>query len=324
MPLQFDPEFASAAGPMLQLLSQQSKPAIHDITARRNLLAAITANTPKTPIPDELEHLVYYAPTQSGDFQVPIHHYRKKRGSGGSDEAMKELAPAVVHTHGGGFISLSVADLGSMLVGYVLGSGVQILSIDYRLAPEHPYPGPMEDSWAGLQWVYAHAEELCIDTHRIAVMGESAGAGLAAGLALMARDKGLSPPLAKQILVYPMLDDRGVENQAGELAFWTPEDNITGWTAYLGKDVGTNRVEAYAAPARVDSVEGLPPLYMDCGQLDIFAKEDTEYVLKFVKAGIPVEFHLYPGLPHGFEGSAPLGSFTGRAMENRFRAIREL
>ncbi|KAE8370122.1 alpha/beta hydrolase fold-domain-containing protein [Aspergillus caelatus] len=300
MPLQIDPEFAEAAGPILQQLGQLAKPAVHDVAARRHLMAAVTQQSPKTPIPDDMEHLVYYAPTPSGDFEVPIHHYRKKRGPVGPDKDMK--APAVVHVHGGGFISLSVKELEGMLVGYVLGSGVQILSIDYRLAPEHPYPVPMEDSWTGLQWVYTHAEELSIDAHRIAVMGESAGAGLAASLALMARDRSLSPPLAKQILVYPMLDDRAGENHAGDMVFWTPEDNITGWTAYLGKDVGTDRVEQYAAPARAESVEGLPPMYIDCGQLDIFAQEDTEYVLRFVKAGIPVEFHLYPGLPHGFEG----------------------
>lgn len=322
MPLQLDPEFAEAAGPILQQLGQLGKPAVHDVAARRRLMAAVTQQAPKTPLPDDVEHLVYYAPTPSGDFQVPIHHYRKKQGPVGPDKDMK--APAVVHVHGGGFISLSVKELERMLVGYVSGSGVQILSIDYRLAPEHPYPVPMEDSWTGLQWVYAHAEELSIDAHRVAVMGESAGAGLAAGLTLMARDKGLSPPLAKQILVYPMLDDRVVENHAGDMAFWTPEDNITGWTAYLGKDAGTDRVEPYAVPARAESVEGLPPMYIDCGQLDIFAQEDTEYALRFVKAGIPVEFHLYPGLPHGFEGLAPMGSFTRRAMENRYRAIREI
>ncbi|KAE8380097.1 Alpha/Beta hydrolase protein [Aspergillus bertholletiae] len=212
----------------------------------------------------------------------------------------------------------------SMLVAYAAGSGVQVLSIDYRLAPEHPYPTPFEDSWTGLQWIHSHAEELFIDPHRIAVMGESAGAGLAAGLALMARDRDLSPPLAKQILVYPMLDDRTVDSHAGDLAIWTHEDNVTGWTAYLGKDVGTDRVSQYAAPARAESVEGLPPMYMDCGQLDIFVQENTEYVLRFVKAGIPVEYHLYPGLPHGFEGVAPTGNCTKRAMENRCRAIREL
>ncbi|KAB8261013.1 alpha/beta hydrolase fold-domain-containing protein [Aspergillus pseudonomiae] len=311
MPLQLDPEFAEVAGPVLQQLGQLPKPAVHDVAARRNMMAAITKNAPKTVIPDDMEHLVHYAPTPSGDFKVPIHHYRKKRGP---DVDVK--APAVVHTHGGGFISLSVEEMEGMLVGYAAGSGVQILSIDYRLAPEHPYPIPIEDSWTALQWVYAHAEELSIDAHRIAVMGESAGAGLAAGLALMARDRGLAPPLAKQILVYPMLDDRpAAVDHAGDMAFWTPQDNVTGWTAYLGKDVGTERVAPYAAPARAESVEGLPPVYMDCGQLDIFVQEDTEYALRLVKAGIPVEFHLYPGLPHGFEG---IGINTRHGPHSRF------
>jgi acetyl esterase/lipase len=121
-----------------------------------------------------------------------------------------------------------------------------------------------------------------------------------------------------------MLDDRAFENHAGERAFWTTEDSITGWTAYLGEDVGTNRVSPYAAPARVGSVEGLPPVYIDCGQLDIFLQQDAEYASRFIEAGIPIEFHVYPGLPHGFEGLAPMAGCTKRAMENRFRAIREI
>ncbi|KAF7585497.1 hypothetical protein BBP40_010808 [Aspergillus hancockii] len=322
MPLQFDPEFAEAAGPILQELAQFAKPAVNDVAARRHWAGAIAEKISKSPLPEDLEHFVYHAPTPSDDYRIPIHHYRQKRAGGENNNDSKN--PAVVHLHGGGFFSLSPEDLQELLVGYASGSGVQILSVDYRLAPEHPYPIPVEDCYTALQWVYSHAEELSIDTHRIAIMGESAGGSLAAAISIMARDRALSPPLAKQILVYPMLDDRAFENHAGEKAFWTVEDSITGWTAYLGEDVGTDRVEPYAAPARVGSVEGLPPVYVDCGQLDIFVRQDAEYASRFIEAGIPVEFHVYPGLPHGFEGLAPLAACTKRAMENRCRAIREI
>ncbi|KAE8354372.1 Alpha/Beta hydrolase protein [Aspergillus coremiiformis] len=324
MPLPLDREFTETTGPFLQHLRNLGRPDVHDIETRRNWASAIATGFMRKPLPHGMEHFVHHAPTSTGDFRVPIHHYRMRPAPGGPESDSGKKDPAVVHLHGGGFISLSAQEMEQLLVMNVSGSGVQMLSIDYRLAPEHPYPTAVEDGWAGLQWVYSHAEELSIDKHRIGIMGESAGGCIAAGLALLARDRGLSPPLAKQILVYPMLDDRTADHHAGELVFWTPDDNITGWTAYLGKDVRTDRVSPYAAPARADSVEGLPSIYMDVGQLDMFVQEDTEYALRFVKAGIPVEFHVYPGLPHGFEGLAPLSSCTQRAYEHRWRAIQEI
>ncbi|KAB8233868.1 Alpha/Beta hydrolase protein [Aspergillus alliaceus] len=301
MPLQLDPEFAEVAGPLLQQLAKIKKPAPHDIAARRHWSVAVAKGFQKNPLPDGLEYLVYHVPTPTGDHQIAIHHYRKTPARSEAGQDHKDSA--VIHLHGGGFFSLSPVHFEKLLVWYVSDSGVQMLSVDYRLAPEHPYPIPIEDSWTALQWVYANAETLFIDTSRIGIMGESAGGGLAAGLALIARDRGLSPPLAKQILVYPMLDDRLAKHHGDELAFafWTFDDNITGWTAYLGEDVQTDRVSQYAAPARAESVEGLPPTYIDCGQLDIFVQEDMEYALRFVKAGIPLEFHVYPGVPHGHE-----------------------
>lgn len=152
-------------------------------------------------------------------------------------------------------------------------------------------------------------------------MGESAGGNLAVGLALLARDRELSPPLAKQILVYPMLDDRTTTNNVGELAFWSAEDNITGWTAYFGPNAGTDSASPYAAPARAGSVHGLPPLYLDCPQLDIFALEDAKYAMHVMAAKIPTELHVYERLPHGFEGFAPTCSAVKRAYANRARAI---
>jgi acetyl esterase/lipase len=180
---------------------------------------------------------------------------------------------------------------------------------------------PLDDCWAALKWIYNNAHQLSINPARIAVMGESAGGGLAAALTLMARDQGLSPPLAKQILVYPMLDDRTNTNHAGKLAFWDENDNITGWTAYLGSKVGSDEVAPYAAPARVESVEGLPSLYLDCPQLDIFVHEGMEYARRFVATNIPTECHIYPSLPHGFEGMASGISATKQAMSNRYKAM---
>ncbi|KAJ5751051.1 hypothetical protein N7533_008079 [Penicillium manginii] len=303
MPLQYDPEFIKEAGPALHILGGASKFPVHDVDSRRAYFASFTRELP--PLPENVEKITRQASAPDGR-QVPIHHIRVK-----GKQVNPNGEPAIVHFHGGGYFLLSAETCLPPIVQAVSQTGVQILSIDYRLAPENPYPVPFNDCWAALQWVYANANELNIDTARIAVMGESAGA----------RDTNLSPPLAKQILVYPMLDDRTTTNHAGELAMWNEADNITGWTAYLGADRGTDKIKAYAAPARVESVDGLPPLYLDSAQLDMFVHEDLEYARQFVTANIPVDLHVYPGLPHGFEAFSSGTSATKRAYENRFRAM---
>ncbi|BCR91441.1 alpha/beta hydrolase [Aspergillus chevalieri] len=315
MPLQYDPEFAELAAPVLQLVSQAERPAIHDIDTRRaNLDAFSSQATATAQIPNDVEQIVHYART-ADNHDVPMLHFRRK------NTLPSGPGPAIVHMHGGGFIALSAAIGTPSLSRFVSETGVQILSIDYRLAPENIFPKPLDDCWTALTWIHGHAHELSIDNSRIAVMGESAGGSLAAGLTLLARDRGLSPPLAKQILVYPMLDDRTRTNPFGDLAFWSAEDNVTGWTAYLGASAAAKSVSPYAAPARVNSVQGLPPLYLDCGQIDVFALEDVRYVLRFMEANIPAELHVYEGLPHGFEGFAPTSGAVKQAFANRARAI---
>ena len=156
-------------------------------------------------------------------------------------------------------------------------AGVPMLAVDYRLAPEHPHPTPVEDCFAGLEWLHANAAELGVDPARIAVMGDSAGGGLAAGVALLARDRGV--PLAKQILVFPMLDDRTTvpDPELVDFAGWTYEQNEMGWRALLGDAIGGADVSPYAAPARAADLAGLAPAYLDVGELDIFRDEDVEY-----------------------------------------------
>ncbi|KAJ6126352.1 hypothetical protein N7523_001964 [Penicillium sp. IBT 18751x] len=312
MSLNYDPEFLEEAAPALQQFAQAEQPALHDVMTRRSVMAALT--TPLVSLPDDLEIIIHRVPTKDRH-EVTVYHFRRKQAHCESGK------PAVIHIHGGGYISLSAQACAMPHVGLVQRTGVQILSIDYRLAPEHPYPTPLDDCWAALEWIYMHAQRLRIDLSRIAVKGESAGGGLAAALTIRARDSALSPPISKQILIYPMLDDRTTTNHAGELAVWNEIDNITGWTAYLGSDAGTGHFEAGAAPARVESVKGLPSLYIDCGQLDMFVNECIEYASRFVAAKINTECHIYPGLPHGFEAFAPQSKVTQQAMANRDKAV---
>src|SRR5262249_47030311 len=158
------------------------------------------------------------------------------------------------------------------------------------------------------------AAKFRVDPKRIAIMGDSAGGGLAAGLAIMARDRGVQ--LARQILVYPMLDDRNQTPNPliAPLITWNYDDNFTGWSALLGKDFGTDRVSPVAAPARLKDFKGLAPAYLEVGELDIFRDENIAYAQQFALAGIPVEFHLHPGAPHGAERLAPTSALAGRIM----------
>ena len=165
----------------------------------------------------------------------------------------------VVYLHGGGMICGSVDLYEPVVAAYVGASGVRMLAVDYRVAPEHPHPTPVEDCFAALGWLHDHAAELGIEPDRIAVMGDSGGGGLAAGVALLARDRGT--PLAHQILVYPMLDDRNTtpDPELVPFAAWTYESNRIGWTALLGESTGGDDVPSYAAPAREQDLARLAP-----------------------------------------------------------------
>jgi acetyl esterase/lipase len=212
-----------------------------------------------------------------------------------------------------------------LIRGFVADSGVPALAVDYRLAPEHPHPVPVEDCYAGLVWLAEHAGDLGVDPARIAVMGDSAGGGLAAGVALVARDRG-GPALARQILIYPMLDDRTTTPDESLVPFltWTYDDNVTGWGALLGERAGGDDVPGYAAPARAQDVSGLPPTYVDVGDLDIFCLEDVEYARRIAATGTPVELHVHPGVPHGFEVFAPQADVSRRTRADRIRVLRSL
>ena len=232
---------------------------------------------------------------------------------------------AVLYLHGGGMIVGSVAIFDGPVSRYVANTGVSMLSLEYRLAPEHPHPTPVEDCYAGLSWLAGHAEDLGIDPARIAVMGDSAGGGLAAGVAILARDRG-GPAVIHQLLIYPMLDDRNTtpDPHIAPLAGWSYDDNITGWDALLGHGHEQRTIDPSAAPARLSDAIGLPPTYLEVGQLDVFRDEDLEYAITLSRAGVPVELHLYPGVPHEYDAIAPFADVSGRARANRERILKGL
>ncbi|HEU0113403.1 MAG TPA: alpha/beta hydrolase, partial [Thermomicrobiales bacterium] len=216
--------------------------------------------------------------------------------------------PAILHIHGGGFAFGSAVDAVPALQAEAQALDCVIVSVDYRLAPETPFPGSLEDNYAGLVWLHEHAAELGADPNRIALQGESAGGGHAAMLAIAARDRG-GPPVVFQSLVYPMLDDRTGSTRTLPAyigAFvWTPAFNRLGWTALLGVPAGSDNVPAGAVPARVADLAGLPPAWIGVGSVDLFVEEDVEYARRLILAGVPTELLVVPGAFHGFDAFAP-------------------
>lgn len=314
MPLTYDPEFLALVGkPALDAQRNAVLP-IHDVMGRRERMAAFVAGS-KPDLPADVEQHIHHIEAPDG-YKVPVYRLQKKIVRTGSAPTA-----AILHMHGGGYVGVSAEDATPSIAVYVSYSGIPIFSVDYRLAPENPYPVPLEDCWISLLWLQSHAKEFNIDPSMIAIMGESAGGGLAAALAPLARDRKFSPPLAKQILIYPMIDDQTHSDYTKGVAIFGMEDVITGWAAYLGPLYRTDSIPIYAAASRITNVEGLPPLYLDVGQLDIFVQENFEYVQKFVKAGIATEFHIYTGVPHAFHRFAPTATVTKRAFANRVGAM---
>lgn len=247
---------------------------------------------PQLPQPLVVERKV---PGRAGSPDVRVFVINAKAGT---------TRPAILHTHGGGFIAgAAVSDIRPLQV-MARELDCVVVTVDYRLAPETPFPGSLEDSYAGLKWLYANANELGADRARIAVAGESAGGGHAAILAIAARDRG-EVPIMFQSLVYPMLDDRtgSTVNPPAHIGtfLWTRELNRFGWTSFLGKAAGSGTVPAGAVPARVENLTGLASAWIGVGAIDLFVDEDIEYARRLIAAGVPTELVVVPGAPHGFD-----------------------
>jgi acetyl esterase/lipase len=234
---------------------------------------------------------------------------------------------AVVYVHGGGMIAGTLAHADALARRYVQAAGVPFLTVDYRLAPEVQGRTSAEDVYASLRWLVDHATQLGVDPGRIAVMGDNAGGGIAAGVAILARERHLA--LAHQLLLYPMLDDRtGVaplDARLHDAPILVYDAVYTGWQALLGHEPGSaSDLDPAAVPARLTEYTGLAPAYVEAADLDALRYEAIAYAQHLAQAGVPVEFHLYPGVPHGFDFIAPQAAITQRAVQNRLRVLQAL
>lgn len=215
----------------------------------------------------------------------------------------------ILYLHGGGFVINSAVSKSVANAQLAKESRCNLVAVDYRLSPETPFPGPLEDCRTGLQWLLSKKTPGAFNPEKIILMGESAGGGLAAALALMARDQELVAPMA-QVLVYPMLDyrtgtaDSPYRNPTTGRLVWKPEHNRFGWQAFRGKyGLDDDRV-GYFSPALAQDISRLPATFLAVGALDLFVDEDLDYVARLSRAGVPVESHVYPGVPHGFDALA--------------------
>jgi len=264
------------------------------------MLAKMRARSQSLPVDPEaaakstVEIRAIPGPANAPD--IKVHIYRPIDADG--------VLPCIYHIHGGGYVGGSADELEGVHRMRAADLGCCLISVTYRLAPETRFPGAIEDCYAGLAWVFANAESLKVDPTRIGVMGESAGGGLAAALALLARDRG-EYRLAFQHLIYPMIDDRTCaldepQPYAGEY-IWTPHNNAFGWRALLGVEPGSDGVSCYAAAARAEDLKNLPPTFISTGALDLFVEENLEYARRLLRAGVSTEMHIYPGGVHGFD-----------------------
>lgn len=265
-------------------------PIITDTQANADTLDEMRAGSlPAAPLSDAVER-VDYVIREDPRLTVRVHQQKGTKQSN---------RPCVYSIHGGGYVMGSV-DMDDGLFDILCQKTDCVgISVEYRLAPEHPYPIPIEDCYEGLAWVFANAESLGIDPARVGIHGLSAGGGLAAALALMVRDRG-EHRLAYQVLDCPMLDDRQITaSSQAELIGWTKESNEFGWRSYLGDLYGRDDIPYIAAPSRATDLSGLPPAYICVGGADGFRDEDIAYALRLGECGVPCELHVYPGAPHG-------------------------
>ena len=232
--------------------------------------------------------------TATGDLPVPIRVHAPV-------ERTVRL-PGVVAIHGGGYVMGDRGMYDGVFDRWCPDPGLVGVSVGYRRAPETTYPGALEDCYRTLKWTSENSEAIGIDPSCIGVYGASAGGGLATALTLLARDRG-EIDIAFQLLQYPMLDDRQItaSSQRDDLHLWSRRSNTFGWKAYLGDLYGSEDIPGYAAPARAENLEDLPPAYICVGSLDGFRDEDIAYAQRLLQAGVPTELHVLPGVPHGFD-----------------------
>ena len=283
-----------------------------DISAARAGIEELFSQMPSPELPEDISIEEIQVPGSNGDPDVLVKVYKPK--------SLPSEAPVLLWIHGGGMVLGSADWDDDVCCPIATAHECVVVSVDYRLAPENPAPAQLHDCYAALKWVSENASSLGVSPERIAIGGASAGGGLAAGTALMARDNG-GPNLIFQLLVFPMLDHRNQTPSSygtSDTRVWNREANIAAWAAYLGE---ADEVTPYASPSIANDLSGLPPAYINVGTLDIFVDEDIEYAQRLSQAGVPVELHVYPGAFHGSNGFVAESALSVRWAADQSAAL---
>jgi acetyl esterase/lipase len=315
------PELRDSLAAYRSVVGDRGVGGVVDVYERRALQARLSQHQASTRSIPATVTATDHEIVGSGDASpVKIRVYVPERGS------RPRRFSGWVYLHGGG---LTVGDLDTShlaAANLAADAGSVVLSVDYRLAPETVFPGALEDCVAALEWLHAHAHELGVDETRIGVYGVSAGGAVAAAVTQRS-SHGRAAPVAKQVLIYPMLDDRTAPGPTGPDApegTWTRASNAAAWEVYLGPKVDRDAPPAYAVPARAESLRGLPPTYLEVGSADVLAVEVISYAARLVAEAVPTELHVFPGAYHAFDAIAVAADVTATARAQRLRAMADL
>jgi acetyl esterase/lipase len=308
---------AELKGTIQKMLSQMPPPSFDNLPAARAASGKMTAAMKsKMPVIAGVVSEDKTIPGPEGAPGVKIRIYRPEKPAG--------LLPALLWIHGGGYVLGDIEQEDFTTKQLSLAGECLVVSVEYRLAPENPFPAPLDDCYTALKWLSSHTRELKVDSSRIAIGGASAGGGLAAGLAILARDRA-ELKIMFQLLVYPMINDCNTAPASESLPdslFWTRENNLMGWRAYLGCQPGSKEISCYAAASRATKLEGLPPAYITVGDIDLFALEDIDYARRLIQSGVSTELHVYPGGCHAFDMMAPGADISRRFNADIYRALK--
>ena len=297
-------------------IDKELLPALDDFPAleidRGNIEKIRALLLERAPLPSSLAVKEEELKIVKADREIPIFIFRK---------SSKPSQPVVLWIHGGGYIFGSAYDERAKVIADFCDCTV--VSVEYRLAPEHPFPAGAEDCMAALEWVFDNADSLGTNADKIAIGGASAGAGMAAGVSLMNRD-GRNIPLCFQVLLYPMLDNLHATS-SGNITnhpVWKRSTSFNAWEMYLNGTPGEAASE-YAAPSRAESLKGLPPTYLSVGSEDLFRDEDIGFGQKLIEDGVPCEMSVFPGMYHAGEGFAPAAKVSRRLDQSFLAALKD-
>lgn len=306
-----DPEALESLDQILAVLPGGGFNSIPDIVARREAASQMLAALEVPPNPN-VSFQDRTVPGPDGAPGIRVRIYRPVSAAG--------PLPGVYFIHGGGMILGTIEGENAIAEQVCEQVGAVVVSVEYRLAPEHPHPAPSEDCYAGLTWMARHATELGFDPERLAVYGGSAGGGLTIATALLARDRGF-PAIRFQMPIYPMIDpanDTPSSHEITDVGVWDRQANLEAWDWYLGG----GKPDQYAAPVLAQDLSGLPPAFIDVGTMDLFRDEDIAFASRLMQAGVPCELHVNPGAYHAAEVLAAQSALSARIWQRRFDALR--